>query len=190
MHKQVSALLSAGGSPGKLAAFGIALGGSELDIKKIGGAEWLNDGPVTLILREDGEDKRRAFEGVCARLQLPWLSFPIVAVELADVQGSLGAMAAVLGNNDINIYSVLLLEPTETMAVVGLGIRPSKVEDALRALRTAQPNHYTATVLQHGDDPNDGAEWDARTEDLLPRWEDPNASKDDPAFWQVPGQGA
>ena len=56
MHKQVSALLSAGGSPGKLALFGLALGAADLDIDTIGGAEWLHDGPLTFILKDDGDD--------------------------------------------------------------------------------------------------------------------------------------
>ena len=61
MHRQVNALVSAGGSPGKLAIFGKALGSAGLDIEAIGGAEWKHDGPLCLILREDGHEAMDKF---------------------------------------------------------------------------------------------------------------------------------
>ena len=68
MHRQVSALVSAGSSPGKLAIFGKALGAAGLDIETIGGAEWMHDGPLCLII-DDGDNRaamRLSFASVCA----------------------------------------------------------------------------------------------------------------------------
>ncbi len=180
MHKQVTALVSAGSSPGKLALFGKALGDNDLDIEKIGGAEWLHDGALTMIFKEDGAEAMRRFAAVCHKHQVPWLSFAIVAVELDDVQGSLGAAAEAVG--DINIYSVLVLEPTEYKAVVGLGIRPSEADEVVRRLEAA---NYVARVLHHPTEQDDGIQLDERTESLLPLWDDPATAKDDPRFWQM-----
>ena len=179
MHKQVSALVSAGGSPGKLAAFGLALGAEGLDIETIGGAEWLHDGPLTLILKDDGDEAMQRFAGVCDQLRVPWLSFSIVAVVMNDVRGELGRAAAAVG--DINIYSVLVLEARESTALVGLGIRPKEAEEVARRLRAADPP-FEAEVRR---DPDAGVMWDERTERLLELWDDPNTAKDDPRFWRL-----
>jgi hypothetical protein len=179
MHRQVNALLSAGGSPGKLAAFGKALGDAGLDLGTVGGAEWKHDGPLCLIIRNDGREERRRFAEVCSRLHVPWVSFASVAVELDDVPGSLGAAAEAVG--DINIYCVLVLKPHGNRAVVGLGFRPSEAEEAVRRLRDAG---YSADQKHHPSEPDDGADWDERTEKLLALWEDESVAKDDPRFWE------
>lgn len=189
MHKQVTALLSAGGSPGKLAAFGGALGAAGLNIAMIGGAEWLHDGPVTFVLDKDSQDERRAFEAICERDEIPWLSFVMVAVTLNNEPGELGRAAAAVG--DINIYSVIVLDSEDGHAVVGLGIRPSKADDAVSRLKAAS---FDAERRPHipdpGHEPDEGTEWDQRTEDLLPHWEGTDASKHDSRFWQPPNRSA
>src|SRR5262245_65947103 len=106
MHRQVNALVSAGGSPGKLANFGKALGEAGLDIEAIGGAEWKHDGPLCLVLKEDKQDARDRFAEVCNRLHVPWLTFVNVSVELDDEPGSLGLAAEAAG--DINISGLPL----------------------------------------------------------------------------------
>jgi hypothetical protein len=180
MHRQVNALVSAGSSPGKLASFGIALGDAGLDIQTVGGAEWRHDGPLCLILREDGQDGMRAFAEVCQSRHVPWLSFANVTVELEDVPGSLGRAAEAVG--EINVYSVLVLKPHGNRAVVGLGFRPSEADEAVSRLQGAG---YTAERGHHPDEPDDGTKWDERTENLLPLWDDASVAKDDPRFWEM-----
>ena len=179
MHRQVNALLSAGGSPGKLAEFGKALGDEGLDLGTLGGAEWKHDGPLCLIIRNDAREERRKFAGVCQRLHVPWMSFASVEVELDDVPGSLGAAAEAVG--DINIYCVLVLKPHGNRAVVGLGFDPDQAEEAVRRLRDAG---YSADRKHHPDEPDEDTEWDERTRRLLPLWEDDSVAKDDARFWE------
>jgi hypothetical protein len=183
MHRQVNALVSAGGSPGKLALFGIALGEAGVDIGTIGGAEWRHDGPLSVILKDDSTEQIDAFARVCHDHHVPWLIFRTVGVELNDVPGALGAAADAVG--DINIYSVNVLRPHGNKAVVGLGIRPSLVDDAVARLETAG---FTAARRPHPDEPGGSPwwdRWDDRTEELLPLWEDESVANDDPRFWQV-----
>ena len=179
MHRQVNVLLSAGGSPGKLAAFGRALGDEGLDIGTVGGAEWMHEGPLCLIIKNDGREEWRKFESICQRLQVPWLSFTSVAVELDDVPGSLGAAAEAVG--DINIYCVLVLKSHGNRAVVGLGFDDHQADDAVRRLRDAG---FTADRKHHPDDSDDDTEWDERTKRLLPLWEDEGVARDDARFWE------
>ena len=190
MHKQVSALVSAGSSPGKLALFGKALGDADLDIETIGGAEWLHDGPLTFILKDDGADAMERFAGVCHQHRVPWLSFAIVAVEMNDVKGELGRAADVVGRDSdapdrINIYSVLVLESSGNTARVGLGIRPTEAVEVVRRLKEDADPPFAAEVIHHPDESDEGTIWDERTESLLPLWEDPDTLKDDPRFWQL-----
>jgi hypothetical protein len=179
MHRQVNALLSAGGSPGKLAAFGKALGEARLDIDTIGGAEWKHEGPLCLIIRNDGRNELRRFAEVCTKLKVPWVSFASVEVELDDVPGSLGAVAEVVGT--INIYCVLVLKPHGNRAVVGLGFDPDDADEAVRLLTDAG---YTVNRKHHPDEPDDDTEWDERTRRLLPLWEDESVARDDSRFWE------
>jgi hypothetical protein len=178
MHRQLNALVSAGGSPGKLAAFGKALGKEGLDIQTIGGAEWKHDGPLCLIIKNDGREDLDKFAKVCGRLKVPWMSFASVEVELDDVPGSLGDVAEVVG--EINIYCVLVLKSHGNRAVVGLGFKPSEADEAVRLLRAAD---YTADRKHHPDEPDDGGVWDERTENLLPLWDDDSVARDDSRFY-------
>ncbi|HEX5015360.1 MAG TPA: hypothetical protein VFV72_14520 [Candidatus Limnocylindrales bacterium] len=179
MHKTLSALVSAGGSPGKLAEFGKALGAADLDIEEIGGAEWVHDGPLCLVLREDGRDAMDRFATVCNDLHVPWLSFATVSVELNDVPGSLGDAAEVVG--DLNIYGVLVRKPHGNRAVVDLAFQPDQADEAVARLKD---KHYTANRKKHPDEPDDIDQWDERTLRLLPLWDDPGIDKDDPRFWE------
>jgi hypothetical protein len=180
MHKQVSALVSAGGSPGKLANFGKALGAAGVDIEAIGGAEWMHDGPLCLVLRDDGDEGMTKFADVCRELQVPWLSFATVSVELDDVPGRLGEAAEAVG--DINIYGVLVRKPHGNKAVVHLGFERTQADEAVSRLTGA---NFTAERLKHPDEPDGLDAWDERTLQLLPLWDDQGVAKDDARFWET-----
>jgi hypothetical protein len=179
MHKTLSSLVSAGSSPGKLANFAKALGAADLDIEAIGGAEWAHDGPLAVVLREDGEDALERFAAVCEELHVPWLSFATVSVELEDVPGSLGDAAEVI--DDINIYCVLVRKPHGNKAVVDLAFDPSRADEVVDRLRGAG---YTANRKKHPNEPDALDKWDERTLTLLPLWDDPGVAKDDSRFWE------
>jgi hypothetical protein len=181
MHRQVNALVSAGGSPGKLANFGNALGAAGIDIEAIGGAEWQHDGPLVVVLKDDDQATMGRFEEVCAELHVPWLSFVTVAVELEDEPGALGRAAEAIGN--INIYGLLVRKPHGNRAVVDMGFRPSDADEAVSRLAAA---NITANRKRHPHEPDDHIAWDDRTEELLPLWEDPGIAKDDDRFWRMP----
>jgi hypothetical protein len=184
MHRQVASLLSTS-SPGRLAKLGSALGTRGIDIETTGGAEWKHSGPVTLTIKKDwGVDPNqlRGFAEVMAHEEFPWLAFRTIEVELEDVPGSLGEAATALG--DINIYAVTVLKPQGTKALVGLGVRPSKVADAITRLR-----NYNARLRRHPNDDPDGDgwwdAWDDRTETLLDLFDDPGVSPNDPRFYEL-----
>jgi hypothetical protein len=192
MHRQINALVSAGSSPGKLAVIGIALGEAGIDIATVGGAEWRHDGPLSIMLKHDSTDQLNAFAQVCHDHTLPWLVFRTVAVELVDEPGALGAVADVVAgpDADINIYSVNVLKPRNGKPVVGLGIRPSQVDAAVERLVNHEPP-FEASRLAHPNEPSPWwDDWDQRTEDLLPLFDDESVAADDPRFWQIASQGA
>src|SRR4051794_38988347 len=138
MHRQVASLLSTS-SPGRLAKLGNALGARGIDIETTGGAEWKHHGPVTLVIKDDwGAEPHNDlgdFADVMATEQFPWLIFRTVEGELTDAPGALGAAATALG--DINIYTVTVIERGPRGALVGLGIRPSQVGEAVDRLKRA-----------------------------------------------------
>jgi hypothetical protein len=190
MHRQVASLLSTS-SPGRLAKLGNALGARGIDIATTGGAEWKHHGPVTLMIKDDwGSDPRNdlgGFADVMADEAFPWLVFRTIEVDLDDRPGALGKAAAAL--DDINIYAVTVLERDADHARVGLGVRPSKVGEAIFRLRAAG---FTAGRRHHPDDPDgpdddqDGwwDEWDERTERLIGLFDDPDVSPNDPRFYE------
>lgn len=191
MHRQVASLLSTR-SPGRLAKLGSALGARGINLVTTGGAEWKHHGPVTLMLQDDwGAEPHNdlgGFADVMADERLPWLVFRTIEVELADEPGALGGAATAIG--DINIYAVTLLESSGSRAVVGLGVRPSHVPEAIFRLRNAG---YIARRRHHPDDPDDPDadggdgwwdEWDERTERLIELFDDPGVPGDDPRFYE------
>jgi hypothetical protein len=184
MHRQVNALVSAGGSPGKLAAFGKALGEAGLDMEAIGGGEWRHDGTLCLVLRDDDRQAMDKFEEVCDRLHIPWLSFASVSVELDDTPGELGRAAEAI--DDINIYGVLVRKPHGNRAVVELGFAPDDADQAVSRLENA---NFTANRKRHPHEPDNMIAWDDRTRELLPLWDDQSITKDDSRFWQMSSGG-
>jgi hypothetical protein len=186
MHRQVASLLSTS-SPGRLARLGTALGKAGIDIATTGGAEWKHSGPVTLMIKDDWgtgtDDQMRAFAKVMASEKVPWIALRTIEFELTDVPGSLGAAATALGK--INIYAVSILEIRDGKAVVGLGVRPTQVGAAIKALKK-----YGAALRRHPNDPDDGwwDEWDDRTEELLGHFDDPNVPPNDPMFYVLKTQ--
>ena len=194
MHRQVSALLSAGGSPGKLAQLGEALGARGISVKNIGGTEWKHFGPVLFVLHEapgDPEDQFQALAEVMAELQFPWACLRTIEVELEDKEGQLGASAAALGDANINIYGVEVIGRHGNNAVVGYGVLPGEVRRSVQALTDAG---FTAKRAKHPDDPDDDGvsdpppwwdRWDDRTMGFVDLWEDDGVAPDDPRFWQL-----
>jgi hypothetical protein len=194
MHRQVASLLSTS-SPGRLAKLGNALGARGIDIATTGGAEWKHHGPVTLMIKDDwGADPNNdlgGFADVMAAEGFPWLIFRTIEVELRDEPGALGAAATALG--DINIYAVTILETEGAKALVGLGVRPSQVAEAIRRLRDAG---FRVQRRHHPHDPDDGDptdqeswwdEWDDRTERLIELFDDPDVAPNDPRFYDRGG---
>lgn len=186
MHRQVASLLSTN-SPGRLAKLGGALGAKDIDIATTGGAEWKHSGPVTLIIKHDDSTQLGDFADVMEAGEFPWLVFRTIEVELKDVPGSLGAAAAALGN--INIYAVTIFESDGDNALVGFGVRPKLVGNAIKRLRK---EGYTARRRRHPgdtDDPDDADDrsweddWDKRTERLLPDF-DKETPANDPRFYK------
>ena len=191
MHRQVASLLSTR-SPGRLAKLGSALGARGINLVTTGGAEWQHHGPVTLMLQDDwGAEPHNdlgSFADVMADERLPWLVFRTIEVEVADEPGALGGAATAIG--DINIYAVTLLESSGSRALVGLGVRPSHVPEAIFRLRNAG---YIARRRHHPDDPDDPDadagdgwwdEWDERTERLIKLFDDPDVPGDDARFYE------
>jgi hypothetical protein len=186
MHRQVASLLSTK-SPGRLAKLGSALGARKIDIATTGGAEWKHTGPVTLMIKNDWgigpDDQLHAFAEVMADGQFPWLVFRTIEVELTDEPGSLGGAATALG--DVNVYAVTILETSGDKTLVGLGVRPSQVGDAVARLTAA---NYEARRRRHPSEPDDDTWWDAwddRTERLIPDFDNPKVAANDRRFYQL-----
>jgi hypothetical protein len=198
MHRQVASLISTS-SPGRLAKLGNALGARGINIATTGGAEWKHHGPVTLMIQDDwGAEPHNdlgGFADVMAEEGFPWLVFRTIEVEMADEPGALGNAAGALG--DINIYAVTVLDGSAGRALVGLGVRPSQVAEAIFRLRNAG---YVARRRHHPDDqdhPDDDTgdgwwdEWDERTERLIELFDDPDVAAADPRFYERrPAAGA
>ena len=193
MHRQLSALLSAGGSPGKLAQLGEALGAVGIDIATIGGAEWRHFGPITFIVKEDKVlgpvDQLAAVASAMQQLQFPWIAVRTVEVRIDDEPGALGKACRVLGDADINISRLVVLDTPGNKADVGFGIRPSQARAAVAAL---EAKRFRVEIRPHPDDPaDDGSEpppwwdrWDERTERLLnDAWNVNGIANDDPRWW-------
>jgi hypothetical protein len=191
MHRQVASLVSTK-SPGRLAKLGSALGARGINIATTGGAEWKHHGPVTLMIQDDwGAEPHNdlgSFADVMAEEGFPWLVFRTIEVELADEPGALGGAAAALG--DVNIYAVTVLEAPAGRALVGLGVRPSQVGEAIFRLRDAG---YIARRRHHPEDPDHPDadtgddwwdEWDERTERLIGLFDDPAVPADDRRFYE------
>jgi hypothetical protein len=186
MHRQVATLIAAGGSPGRLAKLGNALGKDGIDIATTGGAEWKHSAPITLIIKDDDPAQIDGFAGVMEKEQFPWLVFRTIEVELEDKAGSIGAAAEAFGK--INIYAVTILESDGKNALVGFAVRPTEVAAALKTL----PKKYKARLRRHPNDTGDPEDpddvswmdaWDKRTEDLLPDF-DTDIPANDPRYYR------
>ena len=193
MHRQVASLLSTS-SPGRLAKLGNALGKRNINIDTTGGAEWLHSGPVTLIIKDDwGKnpgDELSGFADVMAEEEFPWLAFRTIEIQLDDRPGELGRAASALGDADINIYAVTVLKSDGRKAHLGLGVRPSKVGEAVDALQRAnfvvKPRHHPKDPPFDPNDPDSWwDEWDTRTETLLDWHEaNPDTPPNHPNFYR------
>ena len=193
MHRQVASLIAAGGSPGRLAKLGIALGDEDIDIATTGGAEWKHSAPITLIIKDDDHGQIDGFAGVMEKEKFPWLVFRTIEVVLKDEAGAIGAAANAFGK--VNIYAVTILESDGETALVGFAVRPTEVGTAIKALRK---KGYTARRRRHPgdqDDPDNPDDvswmdsWDKRTERLLPEF-DRDTPANDKKFYERESQTA
>jgi hypothetical protein len=196
MHRPVSSPLSGGGSPGKLAELGIALGNARISIRSIGGAEWKHVGPIVFVLHEDkgsDPDQIERLAAVMAGIELPWAIFRNVEVELEDRAGQLGAAGAALGDADppINIYTLEVTGRRGNNALVGFGLLPGDVRRSLAALTAAG---FKAHLSRHPDDPDDDGvteppswwdRWDDRTMGFVELWDNPDVAAGDRRFWEL-----
>ena len=180
MHRQFSAMLSIGGSPGKLAEFGRRLGQKNVSIETIGGAEWNHNGPIAFTVKADGpmgdDEVLDKVTEVLETLRHPWILFRSVEVTMPDDPGELGKAGKALADEDINVYSVLVHRPENEAPRVAFGVRPRDVRAAVAALSSV-PGH-AAVLSKHPDDPDDDGSdpppwwdhWDDRSEALVDTW--------------------
>ncbi len=166
MHRQVNALLSNGASPGELARFGEALRRNGVNIDTIGGAEFGKRGAVTIVVADRVDAQQDDLIPVAAAMGqegFPYLVFRTVQVKLDNTPGELGRAAAALG--DINIHGILLMGKDGDKALVGLGIRPLDVDEAVSRLSA-----FGGERLRHPDEPdpdNWRDAWDDETDRKL-----------------------
>ena len=186
MHRQVSTILSDGGSPGQLARFGEALRRHGVNIDLIGGAEWDHRGPLSLTFGDKSkhdDDEVLPFATAMEEEHFGWLAYRSAEIELSDEPGELGRAGAVLGNANINIYGILVIGRHGKNGTVGLGIRPSKVEEAVTLLRaegiTAKRRGYPGEPDPWWD------QWDDRTEAILDAIDANSINWSDDALWRA-----
>ena len=147
MHKQVSSVLSAGGSPGKLASFTSIVAGQGANIRAIGGAESEGHGAVALLVEDIDED-----ELVDVLNQNDFPSTVLFAAEavLDDQSGALATACDLLAALDIQ--SILVADTHLGKGLVSFGFASQQEADDARALLggLAVPEHtLTAAWAAH-----------------------------------------
>jgi hypothetical protein len=117
MHKQLSSLLSNGGSARKLAEYTRFLAKSGVNIRAIGGAEWDGKGAVAVLL-DDSANEAEIAETLAAE---GFPTVPIHAAEavLPDIPGSLATAAELI--DDLDILTILVPDTHGKVALVSFG---------------------------------------------------------------------
>jgi hypothetical protein len=132
MHKQLSSLLSNGGSPGQLADYARKLANRGINIRAIGGSEWDHRGAVATLIDSDVDDAEitdwLAGNGYPTRV-----IFAAEAV-LTDEQGSLATAAELIGgpDNDLNILTILVADTHGGVGLVSFGFETEAEADSAR----------------------------------------------------------
>ncbi len=116
MHKQVSSLLSNGGSPGQLAKYARALAEAGVNIRAIGGSEWDHRGAVAVLVDDDTN-----LEELIGLLgdDYPTRELHCAEAVLPDEPGSLATAAERIG--DLNILTVLVADTHGGVGLVSFG---------------------------------------------------------------------
>jgi hypothetical protein len=132
MHKQLSSLLSDGGSPGQLADYARQLADRGINIRAIGGSEWDHRGAVATLIDSDLDDAEIT----------DWLGgkgYPtrvISAAEavLPDEPGSLATACERIGgpDNDLNILTILVADTHGGVGLVSFGFETEAEADTAR----------------------------------------------------------
>jgi hypothetical protein len=131
MHKQVSSLLSAGGSSGQLAKYTRILADQHVNIRAIGGAEWDGTGAVALLV-DDGADENALLEALNGGGFPSTVIYAAEAV-LPDAPGALADACEAIG--DLNIASILVADTHGGKGLVTFGFESAgDAETALSRL--------------------------------------------------------
>src|SRR3954449_7197898 len=143
MHKQISSLLSAGGSPGKLAQYTRILANQGVNVRSIGGAEWDGTGAVALLV-DDGLDEGGLIEALNAEGFPSQVIYAAEAV-LPDTPGSLADACEAIG--DLHIASILVADTHGGKGLVTFGFDSAgDAEEALSRLRGVGVQPHTLTA--------------------------------------------
>jgi hypothetical protein len=118
MHQQLSSMLSAGGTPGKLAQYTKILADQNVNIRAIGGSEWNGNGAVAVLV-DDNVDQQALIDTLEGE---GFPSVPIFAAEavLPDEVGALADAASRIGD-DLNILTVLVADTHMGHGLVSFG---------------------------------------------------------------------
>jgi hypothetical protein len=149
MHKQVSSMLAAGGSPGQLAKYTRILAEKGLNIRSIGGAEWDHRGAVGTLVDNDLADDE--LDELVKELEDE--GFPSVVIHAAeavlpDTPGALADACEAIG--DLNIATILVADTHGGSGLVTFGFATAdEAETALERLGDfAVPPHTLSAAWQ------------------------------------------
>lgn len=117
MHKQVSSLLSDGGTPGQLAKYARAIANAGVNIRAIGGSEWDHRGAVAVLVDENTDEEALLSVLQGANFPSRWI-FCAEAV-LPDEPGSLATAAERI--DDLDILSILVADTHGGVGLVSFG---------------------------------------------------------------------
>lgn len=145
MHRVVKAGVV--GSTGDLGRIAAALSAADFNIESIGASEAAvvvgeqthRVGTIAMLLTPDDDEGliRQTLEGVELGGGRRLLDIEIlcgVDVELANSPGTLAAVATLLGQHDIDIGAIVLVEVSRDSAIVSLGFKEGDCERARQLL--------------------------------------------------------
>ena len=146
MHKQVSSLLSAGGSPGKLAKYTRLLANQGVNIRAIGGAEWKGKGAVALLVDDDADEN--ALLEVLNGEGFPSTVIYAAEAVLPDHPGALADACEAI--DDLNIASILVADTHGGRGLVTFGFESeADAETALARLGSVDDDPPGVGVPSH-----------------------------------------
>jgi hypothetical protein len=165
MHKQVSSLLSAGGSPGKLALYTQIIADKGGNIRSIGGSEWDGTGAVAVLLDDMADEAFDELVEVLNASDFPTTTIWTAEAVLDDAVGNLAEACRAI--DDMNIASILVTDSHGGKGLVTFGFESEgDAEEARSRLGDLAVPAHTLT-----------AAWEAHEE-----WDDSNPNpRPDPA---------